>query len=107
RLHPKAEAFLDAQYYRVTVHPMGPGNGLITQTGDRVQQDRRAHRPPLLLGARFAQALQHALLVLAEDQEPAPPRKGHAPLKHFRLHMSSYLENYDLATFELEKIGGH
>src|SRR5271157_5292331 len=77
---------------------MGPRNGLITQTGDRVQQDRRAHRPPLLLGARFAQALQHALLVLAEDQEPAPPRKGHAPLKHFRIHMSSYLENHDLVS---------
>src|SRR5271167_4786242 len=78
---------------------MGPRNGLITQTGDRVQQDRRAHRTPLLLGARFAQALQHALLVLAEDQEPAPPRKGHAPLKHFRIHMSSYLENYDLVLY--------
>jgi DNA replication protein DnaC len=40
---------------------------VITQTGERVQQDRRAHRTPLLLGARFAEALQHTLLVLAEN----------------------------------------
>ena len=66
----------------VTVHPMGPRNGLITQTGDRVQQDRRAHRTPLLLAARVTQELQHALLVLAEDQEPTSPLKGHAPLEH-------------------------
>src|SRR5258707_11117533 len=75
---------------------MGPRNGLITQTGDRVQQDRRAHRTPLLLGARLAEALQHALLVLAEDQKPTSPLKGHAPLKHRWGHVYSYLENTHL-----------
>src|SRR5258708_6699318 len=75
---------------------MGPRNGWITQTGDRVQQDRRAHRTPLLLGARLAEALQHALLVLAEDQKPTSPLKGHAPLNHRWGHVYSYLENTHL-----------
>src|SRR5260370_41511851 len=75
---------------------MGPRHGLITQTGDRVQQDRRAYRTPLLLGPRFAKAFQQALLVLAEDQQPTPPLKGHAPLKHRWGLMSSYLENTHL-----------
>src|SRR5258707_15820464 len=77
---------------------MGPRNGLITQTGDRVQQDRRAHRTAPLLGARLAEALQHALLVLAEDQKPTSPLKGHAPLKHRWGHMYSYLENTHLGS---------
>ena len=50
----------------------------------------------LLLGARLAEALQHALLVLAEDQQPMFPLKGHAPLKHCWSHLPSYLENTHL-----------
>jgi hypothetical protein len=34
--------------------------------------------------------------ILAEDQVPAPPLKGHASLKHPRGHMYSYLENTHL-----------
>jgi hypothetical protein len=83
-LQTELEALLNAQHHRAATGVKALRNGLVTLSGERIQQHRRADGAPFFLGSGSADGFEFAELRLGELQGVALPRERHTPLKHIR-----------------------